>query len=484
MLLSRLSHFAQSPHPLMTIRNLGPSQRSVLTAAAASAAAGGARVTLPKTDQEMYRQFGRSWIHYASFLKYLRALNVVCWIYGTIVVIAQVLGENQKSSPVHTLTLMYLQPQQTQNPHVWFVLQSVPALFLMAMIVWYLKSLKQTRADFNDYLPSAQHPQQGSVVTGEPMSPGSPGQGTPNHQHQRQRRPSIAKTDDEMYDVLSPHLYLQRRSRSACLVWCGRLLSLMLFVALMVSYWWCQWEIQNWSTTIGNQVTGQTVVSLSFVTIDLLWKAACGLLTYLESHTNYSLERKSDGFKSLVFRIASFEIFMWIHNHTTGYDAQQVAASTQGCTIVSARNGAECAVWLRTQQMLNLLVVDLTVGCLGELFTTWIYNRFCACICCERSSRRSANEFRANFDFAAEYVKVLYRQFLITQTLSISPVAALLGVIAAVVEVRADKWKLLNMCGWPTRSHHDYREIIVVGLVLNVVAFFVAYPNGKVWNSM
>lgn len=259
---------------------------------------------------------------------------------------------------------------------------------------------------------------------------------------------------------------------SRCATWAGRLISFVLFVALLVMYYEGQLYLQRviapWHATSPYLV--RTVISLGFVVVDALWKLLCSLLTFLECHRFWSTYRRSDCIKSMSFGIAMFTIFTWVQDLVYNPLLDGCASTASECV--------RCKLQSRAEQMTNLIAVDVALSGLTNLLLTRITNSLCRCLFCARSSPRGDAEFKLMFNLPEEYTVLIYRQFLINQSIGLVPVAPLLGIIGAATKYWLDLFKLLRLMQFPERSNSQFLHLIRFFSFLNMLAVVFAYPGG------
>jgi hypothetical protein len=230
----------------------------------------------------------------------------------------------------------------------------------------------------------------------------------------------------------------------------------IMFIGLFFAYYFCQLKLLSWVDRFSNIVAGQTIMSLFFVFVDLIWRLSCTFLTSLESHKYLSSYRKSDCIKSFFSRITMFSIFIWVQN-------------------------SESTLQNRAQQMFNLLLLNTALSPFIDIFTNLLYNRCCFFICCGSTSRISDTEYKLTFNVADKYTQLLFRQYLINQCLLFVPIAPLIGLIGSILEWWTDKYKLLHLAKRPERHSSRFTLIISIFMFFNLIAILFAYPNGYFW---
>lgn len=278
--------------------------------------------------------------------------------------------------------------------------------------------------------------------------------------------------NDEMYDVIDPTWWVSRKNRHSLVKNLGRFVSAIVFIATIVLYWFTQVIVQTWIYThVPIAIWAQTLISIVFIIVDLLCQLLFTQFTWMETHLHLATHRTSNALKSLLFRIASFTIFMWVHDNIDG-----ITSIVDTCSDKVA-----CRMTFRAEQMLNLFIVDLFVTNLMQLVSIYAYNLFCACICCARTSRRSDFEFQYAFSVSDEYMEILYKQFISNQAMTISPWFPLLESVNCVVSYWVCKYKLTKLCRFTNKSDKSYESILWLSVAISFLSFVFGYPGGIVW---
>lgn len=264
------------------------------------------------------------------------------------------------------------------------------------------------------------------------------------------------------------------RRSPAQIATCGRVCSACLFVLLLTAYGALQYWLQHVAKTELNTAWIHLIMSVVFVLIDGLWTFACIYLTYVECHEYWTWFRKSDFIKSFAFRVCAFMIFMWMED--LAFDS--VAAS---CYRPVEQDCISCQTEYRAQQIVTLIVVDVTLNAAWRALQVVLYSRLSYLLGCVHLSRRPDFEFRQPFDLPYQYVQLIFRQFLISMVMPLTPIAPLFGVLGAMLQWWLDRLKLLRWSRTPERSHTAFLRLIYLFQFVNVAAMFVGYPSGILW---
>ncbi|KAJ3371511.1 Anoctamin-3 [Allomyces arbusculus] len=115
----------------------------------------------------------------------------------------------------------------------------------------------------------------------------------------------------------------------------------------------------------------------------------------------------------------------------------------------------------------TLLISDLLLGNAFEIFApqviTWVKFPWA------NVNTKSDEENKPEFDVAAEYVELLYRQYIIYLGSSQFPMVALLGAIVSGSEYVVDKYRMLRVCQEPKVVNRTLRVPLAVMLLVTAI---------------
>ncbi|KNE54626.1 hypothetical protein AMAG_00589 [Allomyces macrogynus ATCC 38327] len=115
----------------------------------------------------------------------------------------------------------------------------------------------------------------------------------------------------------------------------------------------------------------------------------------------------------------------------------------------------------------TLLISDLLLGNAFEIFApqviTWVKFPWA------NVNTKSDEENKPEFDVAAEYVELLYRQYIIYLGSSQFPMVALLGAIVSGSEYLVDKYRMLRVCQEPKVVNRTLRVPLAVMLLVTAI---------------
>lgn len=195
---------------------------------------------------------------------------------------------------------------------------------------------------------------------------------------------------------------------------------------------------------------------------NLLWKKTCLKLTNFEKHDTYTNFRRFNLFKLVIFKVASlFSLY------TIRYMVDQYRNS--------------CMVYAMAVQYLLLFLLEITIGNVGEIFIPKLINLY-------RKSKNQRKEnpdsdFQPEFDTSEEYLELIYRQYILYVAMSIFPLVILIGLLANIIELYIDKYKLFKQCQKPPRTRASNRKFLIGYLMLMWFLALVTPPTGAIYYS-
>lgn len=263
-------------------------------------------------------------------------------------------------------------------------------------------------------------------------------------------------------DYLS--LCVNLRKRIPKYIFLVRIFILLLFGGLFVVYYYTQLILQKWTHTMNSEFLEESLISIFFVGIDLVYRLIFTMLTSFEGHKYFSTFRNMDYLKSYFSRIVLFLIFGYVHQ-TLYYDLNLEEKTRK-----------------RANQMLNLLIVSMIIGPLIDLLFTQCYNfthslirRRIICGCCKSCSFRdcchccgnthhSSDHFDSNadndlnliFNIPEQYTRVCFNQFLTNQVVAFLPLSSVLCFIGMIFHYWSDKYRLIKLSKRPEKSDDQF----------------------------
>jgi hypothetical protein len=183
--------------------------------------------------------------------------------------------------------------------------------------------------------------------------------------------------------------------------------------------------------------------------------------------------------------LINFPIWAWIADLTGGN------SSIDGCDLAPL-----------AEQFLVLLLTDLTVGNLIEIFVPWLFYKVQSC-CCQKIVGDHLDSGRPDFELAEEYLELLYRQYIVYLGFPFVPVLPFVGIICLLVEYARwlcafkfilcfltlphlfrypiDKWRLLRLSKTPPPLRGSMHLFLVFFLFVCAICSLVLFPYGAGW---
>eukprot|EP01112_Ceratiomyxa_fruticulosa_P019690 TRINITY_DN64_c0_g1_i1.p1 TRINITY_DN64_c0_g1~~TRINITY_DN64_c0_g1_i1.p1 ORF type:complete len:507 (-),score=82.41 TRINITY_DN64_c0_g1_i1:106-1626(-) len=202
------------------------------------------------------------------------------------------------------------------------------------------------------------------------------------------------------------------------------------------------------------------IVAVFLKCSNMAWQILCLALTKFEKHKTWSSFRTHQTLKYFIFKLLNV-LIMYLYRFLSG-------KSSDVCTL----NGLG-------DQFLFIIILDLTVQNLWEIFHAWFLRKVNENKGMKGTGSNEAS--RPEFDLADEYLEVLYRQFILYLGMPLFPLITLLGLICNILEYRLDKYRLLRICQHPRGMQASMKRFLVFFLFSTALVALVCYPFGTVW---
>jgi hypothetical protein len=236
--------------------------------------------------------------------------------------------------------------------------------------------------------------------------------------------------------------------------------SFLMFLIILSSYGYIQYEITKRTDETSDELTAVGLGSILMV-VRILWSLACWVLTLFEGHVFENDFTRWYCLKLFVFDLLASGLIDIVDRITSG------------------RLNNQCELMTLGQKRLILMVIDMTLTNVGDLFYPVLYN-FVMRRFAERSSEGD-NDFRYSFDLAEQYTEVIFRQFTILLGTSLIPILPLLGAINSFVTYWLDRYKLLRLSAVPIKSRSAYSKMLTIFMTINLVVSWLFFPTGLLW---
>jgi hypothetical protein len=206
------------------------------------------------------------------------------------------------------------------------------------------------------------------------------------------------------------------------------------------------------------------VIALVVAGLNLIYGLVADLLTEMEKPNTMRVFKISNTFKLLLFKLCNV------------------------ITVYAAKNFShvkECAYDVIGQQFLYILLVDMTVMNVFELFLPFLTSKVRRWMAIrDRNDLQSDQDLLPPFDVSCEYLDTIYRQYLVYMAMTVFPLAAALSWVGQALEYWVDRLKLFKLAGKPKNMDYSVRSqgfmIMMFQLIVLIAALFTPYA-GVVW---
>lgn len=219
------------------------------------------------------------------------------------------------------------------------------------------------------------------------------------------------------------------------------------------------------------------LVSIVLIMTNYAYKKISTRLTKYEAHSTWSGFRRHMSVKLIVFKLTGIALL----NISTFF-----AIKTFGRGVCSKRDpacdpsGKVCPLQQIGEQLVIVLVLDLTVNNFLEMFIPWLRGKFCT----EKKgmlSTGSNESVKPEFDIAEEYLELLYRQFIVYIATMAIPMVGGVAIVGNALEFWLDKFRMLRITREPQYIAHSMRNFLIIYLTgVALFAIFV-FPYGAFW---
>eukprot|EP00759_Apiculatamorpha_spiralis_P044868 PhF_6_TR41691/c0_g1_i2/m.63239 len=241
------------------------------------------------------------------------------------------------------------------------------------------------------------------------------------------------------------------------------IVSLLVFGGLMAIQAVLSYYITKWQEDKNDAVSAFSI-ALIVAGLNMCYESVCETLTELEKPSTMHSFKMSCTVKLLVFKLCNV------------------------ITVYASKNYAimkDCAYDVIGQQILYILVVDITLMNFFEVCTPYVTSRIRRYIAQrDKTDLQSDEDLRPSFDVSSEYLDMLYRQYLVYMAMVVFPLATCLAYFGQGVEYWIDKTKLVKIAGKPKRMDYSMKSqgvpILVCQIIILIAALFTPYA-GVVW---
>jgi len=139
----------------------------------------------------------------------------------------------------------------------------------------------------------------------------------------------------------------------------------------------------------------------------------------------------------------------------------------------------DCVIASIGDQFLLLLISDFTVGNILDMLASYVMYK----IAMIRGPKgKGSNEsVKPDFDVAEEYLRLLYRQFVVCLGMPIFPWLPLLGIICHIVDYKVSKYILLNYCQQTYHLRGSMKKFLTFYLFCTAILAGASFPFGAAW---
>ena len=195
-------------------------------------------------------------------------------------------------------------------------------------------------------------------------------------------------------------------------------------------------------------------ISVVIGLVNFLWKKICISLTNFEKHHTWSGYRSHNTFKYLFFKL--FNVFFM------GF--------TKGLFNVP------CVIRTLGNQYLIQMLLDFLVFNAIELVVPYV-----SYFISKRRNKGSDEGVRPDFDVSEEYLEVIYRQYLIYSGMASFPMITLIALVASILELYLDKWRLVKLCKKPPMTNGSVKTVVSFFLTCSAVLPILNWGGGNVY---
>jgi len=243
--------------------------------------------------------------------------------------------------------------------------------------------------------------------------------------------------------------------------WLRMIVSYLVFVVcLLVSVVITFYAVQAQYESDFNSLLTSGIVAALVSLLNLTYNFFAVYMTKFERHMSWSSFRAHSTFKYFAFKIA-LTIVMYVWRY------------------VIAKKADDCDVGSIGDQFLLLLVVDVFLVNfldIAQHFLLWKYGKMKG-----KTSTRSNEAEKPEFDVPDQYLQVLYRQFVIFLGMPIFPWLPLIGAFCHFVDYVVSKFILIKYCQQTYYLRGSMKKFLTFYLFTIAFLAIASYPFGAVW---
>lgn len=202
------------------------------------------------------------------------------------------------------------------------------------------------------------------------------------------------------------------------------------------------------------------MVSIVNISIRIMSKMICKILTNFEKHSKWSRYRQHWLIKFFSFKFLNIIIL---------YAAQYLARidDTEKCPLSD----------IGTQYVVNYVLDVITTSLTGTLLP--LFNFYCM-RCKGNNIKRKNNEAKDSFDIVEEYLEIFYQQFTLYLGGTIVPAIYFIGLIGSILTYYFDKLRMAKLCYVKISHKTPNSLLLIMTTLISIIAFFV-FPDGVYW---
>jgi len=255
-----------------------------------------------------------------------------------------------------------------------------------------------------------------------------------------------------------------------------RTVSIVVFLGIVVGQAFLMLWLHRVLSSTGDSTTA-IIISFVIPSLNVVWKIVSKKLTGLEAHRTKSAASEWDTIKVFVVKVANILTLYAVKAIVAAEAGRDPAADSASCPSADSTVDCRCPLGGMAYQFFWLLVSDVTFGLLMEIALP------AATLCATRrlgfGKGKGDRELRPEFELSEEFVQLLYRQLMIYLGSSVLPLAPVIGLVATVLSLWLDKYRLVTVCQKPDIKQRPVRPSVLMAChILVALAAVVSYPNG------
>lgn len=227
-----------------------------------------------------------------------------------------------------------------------------------------------------------------------------------------------------------------------------------------------------------------SIVFAAFLTVsNLLWQNMCEWLTNLEGHYTWTTYRKHQTVKFYAWKIINLSTVFLTRFLVRVYFPWMVANipfyGSYASENIDLKSGS-CSLAADAETFLIFVISEFTVVRVAAVLAPWLKYKLWS-MCNKDKADKFSDAGRPEFDVAAEYLELLYRQFLLYLAIPVCPIIAPLSFLGNFLEYPIDQWVLLNLTKTPPILRGSMRSFLVFFMFITALLGLVSFPQGTAW---